>query len=123
MIPSECVGKLGVLRLLAFALPLMCLVTCYMLHGAAQSRSRGTYEVTVDVAPGRPRATTYPAPSPHAANRSMDPFPRSYFAVCAVVKDQPADLREWLYYHHWLGAKTIYLYVSSLTCTRPLTCA
>jgi hypothetical protein len=34
----------------------------------------------------------------------------TYFAMCVVVKDQNHDIREWIQYHHWLGAVKFYVY-------------
>jgi Glycosyltransferase family 92 len=34
----------------------------------------------------------------------------SYLAFCLVVKDQNEDLREWVDYHHSLGASRFYIY-------------
>jgi hypothetical protein len=37
-------------------------------------------------------------------------FPAGYVGICAVAKDQPDDIREWVEYHRWLGVGRIYLY-------------
>ncbi|GAB4813823.1 hypothetical protein N2152v2_000869 [Parachlorella kessleri] len=33
-----------------------------------------------------------------------------YFALCAVTKDRPGDLREWVDYHHALGVTKFYIF-------------
>jgi hypothetical protein len=56
-----------------------------------------------------PSTPSYPAPPPVAA-AELAARPPAYFALCAIVKDQNADLREWVHYYHWLGAGAIYIY-------------
>lgn len=34
----------------------------------------------------------------------------SYIAICAVVKDQRLDIREWVEYHNYIGVKRIYIW-------------
>jgi hypothetical protein len=59
-------------------------------------------------------ATSYKL-NPGSIIRPADPradaeFPAGYVGICAVAKDQPDDIREWVEYHRWLGAGRIYLY-------------
>jgi len=47
----------------------------------------------------------------HASRLSMEQrWPDGYVAVCAVVKDQRADLRYWLEWYRALGVGRVYLY-------------
>jgi hypothetical protein len=101
-------------RVLALA-SLLCLVVCDPEFGSSQpiaETAETSFPATLDTTPSA-AAIVYPAPPAKVPTDPNDPFPPSYFAICTVVKDQHADLREWLYYHHWLGAETIYLYVSA----------
>jgi hypothetical protein len=45
-------------------------------------------------------------------------WPLGYVAVCAVVKDQPRELRYWIEYHRWLGIDKFYLFDNNSS--RPL---
>ena len=38
-----------------------------------------------------------------------------YLALCAIVKDQGAELTEWLEYHRWLGVGRVYVYDNNST--------
>lgn len=42
-------------------------------------------------------------------------FPDGYVAICAIVKDQGRDVREWLEYHRWLGVGKVYVYDNNST--------
>eukprot|EP00878_Enallax_costatus_P009477 GHUV01009903.1.p1 GENE.GHUV01009903.1~~GHUV01009903.1.p1 ORF type:complete len:229 (+),score=47.74 GHUV01009903.1:362-1048(+) len=42
-------------------------------------------------------------------------FPEGYVAICAIVKNQHKDLREWIEYHRWLGVARIYIYDNNST--------
>eukprot|EP00879_Flechtneria_rotunda_P020868 GHRR01021971.1.p1 GENE.GHRR01021971.1~~GHRR01021971.1.p1 ORF type:complete len:333 (+),score=130.06 GHRR01021971.1:191-1189(+) len=52
-------------------------------------------------------------------NRS-DPsqYPDGYVAICAIVKDQHQDLREWLEYYKYIGIKKVYIYDNNSTVSR-----
>jgi len=50
---------------------------------------------------------------------SIDDWPDGYFAICAIVKNQYADIREWVEYHRYIGAKKIYLYDNNSTVRTP----
>lgn len=36
-------------------------------------------------------------------------FPDGYVALCLVVRNQAADLEEWLQYHKYIGVSKVYL--------------
>lgn len=38
-----------------------------------------------------------------------------YVAICAIVKNQHSDIREWLEYHRWLGVGKVYVYDNNST--------
>jgi hypothetical protein len=42
-------------------------------------------------------------------------YPEGYVAICAIVKNQHQDLREWLEYHKWLGVGKVYVYDNNST--------
>lgn len=42
-------------------------------------------------------------------------FPDGYMAICAIVKNQHKDIREWLEYHRWLGVQKVYIYDNNST--------
>jgi hypothetical protein len=42
-------------------------------------------------------------------------FPDGFVAICAIVKNQHSDLREWLEYHKWLGVGKVYVYDNNST--------
>jgi len=42
-------------------------------------------------------------------------WPEGYVALCAVVKDQARDLREWVEYHRHIGVRKIYVYDNNST--------
>jgi hypothetical protein len=46
---------------------------------------------------------------------SPDEFPDGYAAICAIVKNQHRDIREWLEYHRWLGVSKVYVYDNNST--------
>jgi hypothetical protein len=44
------------------------------------------------------------------------PHHPSYFAICAVIRNQRGpDLREWVEYHAYIGARKIYVYDNNST--------
>jgi hypothetical protein len=45
-------------------------------------------------------------------------WPDGYIALCAIVKNQHKDLKEWLEYHKWIGVKKIYVYDNNSTVRR-----
>lgn len=45
----------------------------------------------------------------------QEEFPEGYVALCVIVKDQAADLREWLQYHRWIGISRVYLFDNNST--------
>jgi hypothetical protein len=55
----------------------------------------------------KPHMLRFAAPPPATVEHGQQP---AYFAVCAAVKDQNADIREWVHYYNWLGAGAIYVY-------------
>lgn len=61
-----------------------------------------------------------PAPCPALpppTQKQADPgeFPDGYVAICAIVKNQHRDIREWLEYHRWLGVGKVYVYDNNST--------
>jgi hypothetical protein len=42
-------------------------------------------------------------------------WPDGYVAICAIVKNQAQDLREWIEYHQYIGTKKIYVYDNNST--------
>ncbi|WIA32746.1 hypothetical protein OEZ86_005931 [Tetradesmus obliquus] len=42
-------------------------------------------------------------------------YPEGYVAICAIVKNQHQDLREWLEYHKWIGVGKVYVYDNNST--------
>ncbi|KAF6251769.1 glycosyltransferase family 92-domain-containing protein [Scenedesmus sp. NREL 46B-D3] len=42
-------------------------------------------------------------------------YPDGFVAICAIVKNQHQDLREWLEYHKWLGVSKVYVYDNNST--------
>lgn len=44
-------------------------------------------------------------------------YPEGYVAICAIVKNQHKDLREWIEYHKWIGVSKIYIYDNNSTVT------
>lgn len=48
-----------------------------------------------------------------SAKRTSSPY--GDVAICAVVKDQHRDIREWIEYHRWIGVSKIYLYDNNST--------
>jgi hypothetical protein len=53
-----------------------------------------------------------PRPPPKASPQA---WPDGYVALCAVVKDQARDLREWVEYHRYIGVRKIYVYDNNST--------
>lgn len=52
---------------------------------------------------------------PPPRSRPAADFPEGYVAVCAIVRDQGPDLREWIEYHAWLGVAKFYIYDNNST--------
>jgi hypothetical protein len=45
----------------------------------------------------------------------LQDFPVGYVAMCVIVKNQAADLQEWLQYHRFIGVEKVYLYDNNST--------
>lgn len=45
----------------------------------------------------------------------LQDFPDGYVALCVIVKNQAADLQEWLQYHRFIGVEKVYLYDNNST--------
>lgn len=62
-------------------------------------------------ATGTNPSTQQPAPqAPETETETADHRQQQAFAVCAVVKDRPAYVAEWLDYHAALGVQKFYLF-------------
>jgi hypothetical protein len=56
------------------------------------------------------------SPKPRAPRGAgAEAWPDGYVAICAVVKDQARDLREWVEYHRYVGVRKIYVYDNNST--------
>jgi hypothetical protein len=74
------------------------LATCVLALETPDLRVQTIVSGSAPTAPGRTHPY-FPAPPPPDIDHGQQP---AYFAVCSVVKDQNADIREWVHYYHWL---------------------
>lgn len=59
---------------------------------------------------GKPRGSRFWTPGDRDRMRgARKKWPDGYIAFCAIVKDQPMDLRYWIAYHRWLGVDKFYI--------------
>lgn len=54
-----------------------------------------------------------------SAHTPQEGHPEGYVALCVIVKNQAADLQEWLQYHRFIGISRVYLYDNNSTVGAP----
>jgi hypothetical protein len=62
---------------------------------------------------------------PAPERKAVADWPDGYVGICAIVKNQYQDLREWIEYHQYIGVQKIYVYDnnSTVSCSMSLTCS
>jgi len=73
--------------------------------GPEVTRADATLQIGKSIAP-----SAFPTPYP---SYSISEF--SFLSVCAVVKDQELDLREWVDYHYKMGVNKFYIFDDNST--------
>jgi len=84
---------------------------------AEQMQQAAALETTLDKAQLEGAYPLLGPDGPVTLPERSDPseYPDGYMAICAIVKNQHRDIREWLEYHRWLGIKKIYVYDNNST--------